>query len=129
MIIGDWGVFIMNKIEELPNDADKKQKNYYKDNRIMERIMETICDDIKEAKEVKKEANEIIKEIARRAESPWETEYLEDENDPCEYIIGYCSLENGVCVEHRCWSYKGFTIDWIEDIRMFFWRLEHPGAL
>jgi hypothetical protein len=44
----------------------------------MERKMETFCDDIKEAKEVKEEANEIIKEIGRKAESPWETEYFED---------------------------------------------------
>jgi Txe/YoeB family toxin of Txe-Axe toxin-antitoxin module len=46
----------------------------------MERIMEEVCDDVKEAKEVKKKANEIIKEIARNAESPWETEYFEDKN-------------------------------------------------
>jgi hypothetical protein len=91
----------------------------------MERIMEAVCDDVKEAREVKKEANEIIKEIARKAEAPWETEYFEDKNDPWEYKIGYCSMENGVCVECRCWPYRGFAIDWIEDIRMLFWRLEH----
>jgi hypothetical protein len=57
-----------------------------------------------------------------------ETEYFKDKNDPCDNKIGYWSLENGVCVENRCWPYKGFTIDWIEDIRMLFWRLEHPNT-
>jgi hypothetical protein len=94
----------------------------------MERVMETICEDVKEAKEIKKEANEIIKEIARKAESPWETEYYEDKNDPWDYKIGYCRMENRVCIEDRCWPYRGFTIDWVEDIRMLFWRLEHPDT-
>jgi hypothetical protein len=120
---------MMNAIEVLPTDAHKRQRNFYKDNKIMERIMETICDDVKEAREDKKEANEIIKEIARKAEAPWEkTEYFEDKNDPWEYKIGYCTMENGVCVEYRCWPYRGFTTDWIEDIRMLFWRLEHPDT-
>jgi hypothetical protein len=74
----------------------------------MERIMDTICDDGKEAKKVKKEANETNEEIARKVESPWETEYFEDKNDPWEYKIGYCTLENGVCVECRCWPKQRF---------------------
>jgi hypothetical protein len=126
--VSNQAITIIEGIEKLPNDVDRKQKNFYKDNRIMERIMERICDDVKEAKEVKKEADEIIKEVARKAESPWKTEYFEDKNDPYEYKIGYCSLGNGVCVENRCWPYRGFTIDWIEDIRMLFWRLEHPDT-
>jgi hypothetical protein len=84
---GVLGEKIIISMEKLPDDADKRQKNFYKDSRIMERIMETICDVGKEAKEVKKEAIEIIKEIARKAE------YFEDKNDPWEYKIGYCSLE------------------------------------
>jgi dsDNA-specific endonuclease/ATPase MutS2 len=100
--LGDFTEWIIEKIEELPEESDKRQRNFYKANKIMERTLESICDDIKEAKEVKKEANEIIKEIARKAESPWETEYFEDKNDTWEYKIGYCSLENRVCVEQRC---------------------------
>jgi predicted NAD-dependent protein-ADP-ribosyltransferase YbiA (DUF1768 family) len=100
--VGDFTEWIIEKIEENPENADKRQRNVYKNNKIMERTLETICDDIKEAKEVKKEANEIIKEIARKAESPWETEYFEEKNDPWEYKIGYCSLENVVCVEQIC---------------------------
>jgi hypothetical protein len=80
---------IIKGMEKLPEDADKRQKNFYKDNKIMERIMEAVCDDVKETKEVKKEANGIIKEIARKAESPWKTEYFEDKNDPWEYKISY----------------------------------------
>jgi hypothetical protein len=76
--LGKFAEMIIIKIEELSDDADKRQKFFYKSNKIME----TICDDVKEAKEVKKEANEIIKEIARKAESPWETEYFEDKKDP-----------------------------------------------
>jgi hypothetical protein len=70
--IGKAAETIMETIEALPRNAYKRQKNYYKENRIIERIMEKVCDDIKEAREVKKEANEIIKEIARKAEAPWE---------------------------------------------------------
>jgi hypothetical protein len=120
------GVNAINKIEKLPENADKRQKNFIKNSRMTMRIMKGICDDIKEEKEVKKEAEEIIKEIARKAEAPWETEKFEDKNHSWEYKIGYCSLENGVNIEQRCWPYRGFTIDWIEDIRMLFWRLEHP---
>jgi hypothetical protein len=69
----------------------------------MERIMDAICDDVKEVKEVQKEANKIIEEIARKAESPWKTDYFEDKNDSWEYKIGYCMLENGVRVECRYW--------------------------
>jgi hypothetical protein len=94
----------------------------------MERIMSAISWDVKDAKEVKEEANEIIKEIARKAEAPWETEYSEDKNDRWDYKIGYCSMINGVCVEERCWPYRGYTIEWIEDIRMLFWRLKHPDT-
>jgi hypothetical protein len=82
---GEFTEMIIGKIEELPEDADKKTKKFYENNKIMEMI----CDDVKEAKEVKKEAHEIIKEIARKAESPWETECFEDKNDLWEYKIGY----------------------------------------
>jgi hypothetical protein len=97
--IDDSGEKILKMTENLPGNAHKKQRNFSKENRIMERIMDAICDDIKEAKEVKKEINEIIEEIARKEESPWKTEYFEDKNDPWEYKIGYCTLEKGVCVE------------------------------
>jgi hypothetical protein len=111
--LGKGAELIIDATGKLPENTCKKQKNYYKENKIMESVMGAICDDVKEAREVKKEANEIIKEIARKAESPWETEYFEDKNDPWEYKIGYCTMENGVCVECRCWPYKGFAIDWI----------------
>jgi hypothetical protein len=99
--LGKTAERIIDMTERMPSNTCKRQKNYYKENKIMERVMETICDDVKEAREAKKEANEIIKEIARKAKAPWETEYFEDKSDPWEYKIGYCSMENGVCVEYR----------------------------
>jgi hypothetical protein len=122
----EFSNIVFNDVEKLPENADKRQKFFIKDSRMTERIMDAICDDVKEAKEVKKEAAEIIKEIAKKVESSMEIEYFEDKKDPWEYKIGYCSLENGVSVEQRCWSYRGFTVDWIEDIRMLFLRLEDP---
>jgi hypothetical protein len=104
-------VWWLDKIEELPYNADKRQRLSYKNSRRMERVMEIICDDVKEAKAVREEANEIIKEIARKAESPWEPEYFEDKNDPWDYKIGYSELVDGVCVEHRYWKVPGFNMD------------------
>jgi hypothetical protein len=95
---------------DLPRDADKRQRNFFKDNRITERLFNIICEEHK----VGKEAKEIIKEIARKAESPWETEYFEDKSEPEDYRI-----------DQEYLPYKGFAVDWIEDIRMLFWRLEH----
>jgi hypothetical protein len=34
-------------------------------------------------------------------------------------------MENGICKEYRKWLYRGYNNDWIEDIRMIFWSLEH----
>jgi hypothetical protein len=92
---------------------------------MAERYHEAICFDNKEMKAVKKEANEIIQEIARKAVEPWKTEYFESKSDPWSYKIGDCLMINGICREHRRWPYRGYNNDWIEDIRMLFWRLEH----
>jgi hypothetical protein len=75
--------------------------------------MKALCIDYNEGKAVKKEANSIIKEIARRAEASWETEYFKDKNDPWNYKIDYCALENGIYVDYRNLPYRGFDIDWI----------------
>jgi hypothetical protein len=127
-IVAETSYKIIYNVERLPENADKRQKKFIKNSNMTERIMEGVCDNVKEAKEVKKEAKEvkkeakevkkeaeeIIKTLARKAESPWETIYFEyktDKDDPWVYKIVYCSLENGVCVEQRCWPYRGFKID------------------
>jgi hypothetical protein len=83
---------------------EKTPKNLFKNSNWINRFFIAICEDYKEIKVVKNEANEIIKEITRKAIEPWETEYYEDKNYPWNYKLGDCLLRKRVC-----WFYKENT--------------------
>jgi hypothetical protein len=98
----------------------------------MDRIVKSICSDMKEVKLVKNEAVELIKEIEFRATNPWEKRiYHDDKDDPYDYKYGICTLRSdGTIDDHEGWrrtqefiKYKKFLRipdAWVEDIKMLF---------